>query len=429
MVITTNNNLVQNTTHKVVLPFYLYAAISFLAATVLLFISGKAFTQHYFHPNTLAITHTMALGWGTMMILGASHQLLPVLTDGKLYSTNLAYVSFGSAATGIPLLVTSFFHFDFSGTAQAGGILINAAILCFVVNAAMTISKSKSKNVHAVFVLTASLWLFATTVVGLLLVFNFTTPILPANSLHYLSLHAHIGIAGWFLLIVMGVGSRLIPMFLISKYDNPKRLWLIYFLVNGSLTGFIVFFFSGIFHLASLLLLGAVLFALILFANYCYHAYKQRIRKHVDQQVKISLLSTIMLLLPFVFLLVLVISVSFSYNHSRLSLAYGFTVFFGWLTAIILGMTFKTLPFIVWNKVYHGKAGLGKTPNPKDLFSENIFNKMVIAYILGFCLFITGELLGSLITLQTASLLLIITAVLFNVNVLKLLLHKPVSNE
>jgi cbb3-type cytochrome oxidase subunit 1 len=104
MVTTTNTNLIKNTTHKVVLPFYIYAAISFFAATILLFFSGNAFTQHYFHPNTLAITHTMALGWGTMIILGASHQLVPVLIEAKLHSNCLAFVSFILAGAGIPML-------------------------------------------------------------------------------------------------------------------------------------------------------------------------------------------------------------------------------------------------------------------------------------------------------------------------------------
>src|SRR5436189_1254881 len=105
---TSNNNQVKNTTHKVVLPFYLYAAISFLLTTLLLFFSSAAFNQHYFHPHVLAITHAMALGWGTMIILGASHQLVPVLIEGRLYSNRLAYLSFILAAVGIPLLVCGF---------------------------------------------------------------------------------------------------------------------------------------------------------------------------------------------------------------------------------------------------------------------------------------------------------------------------------
>src|SRR5215203_1018694 len=97
---TNNTSLVKNTTHNVVVPFYVYAALSFLAATTFLCLSTNAFTQHYFHPQTLAITHTMALGWGTMIILGASHQLVPVLIEAKLFSNSLAYLSFVFAGVG-----------------------------------------------------------------------------------------------------------------------------------------------------------------------------------------------------------------------------------------------------------------------------------------------------------------------------------------
>src|ERR1035437_442067 len=135
MIVANNNNLLAtNTTSKVVLPFYGYAALSFLAATLLLFISSSGFTQHYFHPQTLAITHLMALGWGTMIILGASHQLVPVLIEGKLFSNVLAHVSFSLAAIGIPLLVYSFYVFNIGELAQCGAILINAAIVSYLIN-------------------------------------------------------------------------------------------------------------------------------------------------------------------------------------------------------------------------------------------------------------------------------------------------------
>lgn len=100
---------VKPTTHKIVLPFYIYASIAFLASTVLLVFSSSAFSQHYFHPPILAITHAMALGWGTMIILGASHQLVPVLIEAKLFSNGLAYLSFILASLGIPLLVYAFY--------------------------------------------------------------------------------------------------------------------------------------------------------------------------------------------------------------------------------------------------------------------------------------------------------------------------------
>jgi hypothetical protein len=425
---TSNTGLAKNTSYKVVLPFYLYAGISFLAATILLIFSSPAFLQHYFHPRTLAITHLMALGWGMMMILGASHQLVPVLIEGKLYSNALAYLSFVFAGTGIPLLVFGFYQFDFGWLAQSGAILINAAIIFYLVNIGVSMVKSKHENVHAVFVFTGTLWLMITIIVGLFLVYNFTYNILSKDSLHYLPLHAHLGIIGWFLLLVIGVGSRLIPLFLISKYNNNKLLWWIYSLINFALISFIIFFLYIRITWLYLLPLIAIAVSLVLFAYYCYRAYKERLRKKVYYQVKISLLSVLMMALPLIFLLIVILLLLFSVDNYHLVLTYGFCIFFGWITAIIFGMTFKTLPFIVWNKVYHDKAGLGKTPNPKELFSDKIFLSMGVSYLIGFVLFVAGALISIEIIIKIASIFLLIAAILYNGNVWKAVIHKPVKS-
>ena len=423
----TGSNKLQNTTHKVVIPFYLYAAFSFLAATLLLLFSTNAFSQHHFHPHTMAITHTMALGWGTMIILGASHQLVPVLIEGKLYSTRLAWISFFTAATGIPLLVYSFFTFQMGMIAQAGAILINLSVISFLVNIAMSIAATKKENVHAIFIFTATLWLLTTTIVGLLLVFNFSMEVLPGDSLQYLSLHAHFGIIGWFLLLVLGVGSRLIPMFLISKYSNPKLLWIIYGLINSGLAAFLFGFISEINVLQVTVPVISIGISLVLFSYYCFSAFRQRIRKNVDGQMKLSLASVALMILPLILMLLISAWIVSAREEKSVVLAYGFTIFFGWITAIILGMTFKTLPFIVWNKVYHKRAGKGKSPNPKDLFSNRVFTVMSLMYIAGFAGFLSGLLTQNMFIVQLATLFLLASALLYNWNVIKMVLHKPES--
>jgi glucan phosphoethanolaminetransferase (alkaline phosphatase superfamily) len=88
-------------------------------------------------------------------------------------------------------------------------------------------------------------------------------------------------------------------------------------------------------------------------------------------------------------------------------------------------MTFKTLPFILWNKNYHSKAGFGKTPNPKELFSDKIFSLMTITYLIGFILFIAGILFSNKLILQIAALCLLLAAIFYNGNVFKMILHKP----
>ncbi|MFZ1848136.1 MAG: hypothetical protein WAU12_14570 [Saprospiraceae bacterium] len=419
---------IKNTSYKVVLPFYVYAACSFLVATIFLLTSTEAFTGHYFHPHILAITHTMALGWGTMIILGASHQLVPVLIESKLYSNTLAYISFILAAIGIPLLVYGFYVFDMRWPAQWGGWLVVMAILAYMINIAVSMVKSKHESVHAVFVFTATTWLCFTAILGLAQVYNFTSILLPESSLHYLTLHAHAGIIGWFLLLIIGVASRLIPMFLISKYSNVRLLWWIYALINGALLIFVILFLYPGREALLFIPVITVFIAISLFIYYCYWAYKKRIRKQVDEQVKLSLISVVMLLLPVLFLILVIVTLILTSGEQlNLIISYGFIIFFGWITAIIMGMTFKTLPFIVWNKVYHHLSGLGKTPSPKDLFNNPVFKIMAIAYLAGFIIFTLGILFGNSIVLKLGAIFLLITAVLYNWNVLKVLMHKPIK--
>jgi len=368
----------------------------------------------------------MALGWGTMIIFGASHQLLPVLTESGLFSITLGYLSFALAAAGIPLLVYGFYYFDLGWPAQWGGSAMVLSILCYVINVAGTITKGKKDNVHAIYSLTAALWLLLTAAVGLTLVYNFTSPFLPEGALAYLPLHAHIGTTGWFLLLVIGVGSRLLPMFLISKYDNERLLWLIYFLINGGLLSFLLLFFFSLGASFYWIPVAAVSAALVMFAYYCYGCLRQRIRKQVDDQMKISLVSTGMMLVALVLLTLIILLLNASPGH-RLVLLYGFGTFFGWITAIILGMTFKTLPFIVWNKIYREKAGSAKTPNPKDLMSNRLFKAMIIAWVTGSLICVAGISARSASLLRSGSALLVAAALLYNWNVMKVLTYKPAT--
>lgn len=415
-------NPTRTTSHRVILPFYIYASLAFIGATLLmLFASPGAFTGHYFHPEVLAVTHTMALGWGSMMILGASHQLVPVLIEGKLYSNVLATLSFLFAGVGILLLVWGFYHFDFGIVAETGSLMILAAFLFYLVNIGVSMSKANHKNVHASFVLTGTLWMILTITLGVLLLFNFKHNILSLDSLHYLPLHAHLGILGWFLMIVLGVGSRLIPMFMISKYVDERRLWQIFYLANG---GVLLFYISFILKPVQVLFIASalmILLAVVLFIHFCYKAYKARIRKKVDPQVKIAITASWMMLLPIIILAFLFMTSVMSKNFEKLVLVYGFLIFFGWISAIIFGMTFKTLPFILWNKKFHTKAGKGKTPNPKELFSQPVFRVMLGFYFAGFLVFIAGILLVNLITLKIGAGLLLVTAILFNYNVFKMI--------
>lgn len=422
------NSLVKNTSHKVVVPFYAYAALSFLAAVVLIMFDTDVYLGYYFNPKILAVTHVMALGWGTMIIFGASHQLYPVLIEGKLRSHLLAFITFLLAGVGIPILIFAFYTFRLDWPLITGGVLINLATIVYLINLSLSRSNTKKINVHAAFAYAAALWLFITVALGLLLGINFTNHFFSKDSIYYLSLHAHMGIVGWFLMMVLGVGSRLIPMFLISKYENSKQLWWVFYLSNIGLIAFIYLFLfdaNPLFYFMPLVLIAV---GIVLFSNFLKHAYRARIRKRVDNQVRISILSVVLTVIPIVVLAVILILPQ-QKELAQAAMLYGFTIFFGWITAIILGMTFKTLPFIIWNKVYHKIAGRRKTPNPKDLFSSRVFIANSMSYLLGLVVFGSGIASANGAVLKIGAVLLIIAAFLYNLNVFKIIFHSAKKIE
>jgi len=414
--------------YKIVVTHYVAAAFCFLVLSVMMLFSVKAFTGHYFHPQILAITHMAALGWGTMIILGASYQLIPVVLETDLYSEKLAWVSFAIFAPGLIALVYSFWVFVPGIHMQCGAILLFIAVFLFTVNVYLTAKKKKQETIQEDFIFSACICLCVTVSLGAVLVFNFTVPIFPQDQLHFLKLHAHLGLIGWFLLMLIGVSSKLVPMFLVSSYQNTKLLTYSYYLIVGALLYFLVDS-----YLFGLSLRTYLIFTIGAAGMTCYFIFilkclQSRLRKHIDLPMLNSFLS-------FILLKIAALTVPFIiYFHLknnpvtiRFSMIYGEFMLMGWITALILGQTFKTLPFIVWVKHYEHLTGKLKTPMPADLYADNLLKAQTVAYLI-FCLtFMPGcyWLFLPLIYIGIAA--LIITAILYLSNIFIVLFHKTTT--
>ncbi|MCO6464707.1 MAG: cbb3-type cytochrome c oxidase subunit I [Saprospiraceae bacterium] len=423
---TSNIRPTKPTNSAIVIPFYLYAAFSFLVATILLLTLDRTFFDHHFQPHTLAIIHIVALGWATMIILGACHHLTPTILGNQLYSEKLAWASFICMAVGVPLLAYGFYVFNMGHPAKWGGRFVLISVLLFLINLSKSLPKGHKENIHGVFMLTSGTWLFLAGFLGLMLVYNFTFHLLPHDSIYYLPLHVHAATLGWFLMLIVGVSSRLIPMYLLSKYQNDRLLKVVYYLINGA-----IIFYVAIFYLYNHILLifipvAMVITALILYVKYCYMAWTQRMKKQVDEHLKISLFSVGLTLLPAVLLiLILLFLLWYDKTSTALILTYGFLIFFGWITAIILGMTFKTLPFIVPRK----KPVL-KAPQPGQspvllTRKTDIFKMMSWSYLSGITIFSTGILTTELILIKLGAVFLLLTAIIYNWKVIYYISGQP----
>ena len=407
--------------NKAVLPFYATGAVAFLVLCIVMLCTPQSFTQHYFTPHLLTIVHIAALGWGTMVIFGAAHQLLPVICEQDLYSEKMASASWYTLTAGIILLTWKFWNLDVGWMMITGGSLIVFSVLLFVINVWKTTQICTRYTAQKLLITGSAFWLLFTVSVGLLLAINLslTTPMFRVSHLEVLKLHAHMGIAGWFLQLITGVSTKLVPMFLLGKSSKEYLLRNAFIFQN---LGLILFLTDGYFFAVTgrvLIYAAIVLAGIICWLLYLYDVFRNRLRKRIELLMKHTFLSFLSLILA-----VLLIPVVYYSDGYRFTMVYGTLIFLGWITNIILGKTFKTLPFIIWNNQYKHLSGKAKIPLPKDLYDEKLTIWQFRLFIAAFLVFALGLVLQHLTIIRIGLVLWLAVAVMYCLNVFKLLLHK-----
>lgn len=412
-----------------VIPHFAIGALLWLFAIILTAIYPETFTQHYFSPKLLAITHLVVLGWISMIIFGALYQLIPVILEVKLYSEILGKISLFTLTFGTLMLAYVFWNNAFKILLHMAVSLLLIAVLLFTINVFTTAAKAEKQSIEKKFILTSAFWLLLTVSLGIIAAFNLSQPFLAINHLDLLKIHAHWGIIGWFLQLIIGVGSKLLPMFMIAHQLNTKKLTLAYFAINlGILNGTVALFIN-----IDSLIYTSVAFTgigIVSFLSYLLEAYKKRIKKSLDKGMKQSMISFLILIIPVLIMLVLQVnSPDINVFKTKLSLAYGTTLLMGFISSLVMGQTYKTLPFIVWLKVYKNRVGKGKIPFPNDLYSETIAAFQLWSFTIGFITFLCGILIHQLLLLQLGSVLMLIAVILYTTNVFKIIFHQPTRHE
>lgn len=403
----------------VVVPFFATAAVFFLVFSILLVMTGSQILGHYFQPKVLAIVHTLALGWGTMIIFGAAYQLVPVIFEQTLFSPKLALFSYFPLTVGSCLLIHSFWNFRTDWILILGGSLVCLASYIYFLIIWMTSKNHEKSFEFNLFFMFSAFWLCFTTTVGLLLAINLGHHYISKNHLDILKLHAHAGLAGWFLQLILGAGAKMIPMFVMGKSIKRKALFISVTLIN---TGLIMFLVHGYRNQVDykLLLCGTLILAgVISWGVFIQDCLKNRLRKKIEIPIKHSLLSIGSLFAAFASLPLVI-----NQESGNWITLYMVWIFLGWITGIILGMTFKTLPFIIWNIQYKNLNGMANVPMPKDLYSHQLLKVQYILFLAGLSLTVlaVGFKIKWLITVS--SILWVLLSVSYLMNVLKVLTHK-----
>ncbi|MCP4494588.1 MAG: hypothetical protein GY820_45905 [Gammaproteobacteria bacterium] len=312
-----------------------------MLAAVFMLLDGGGLFQSRWLPATLAITHLFTLGFITMAMLGALFQTLPVVMGVMIANTNrIAKISYFCFTLGTVVLVAGLW-FNHQSLLTTGMLLVTATIALLISTIFWAIYKTvKFKNTLKVVQL-AILALTITAGIGAYLVlgYNFEN-ILIARS--FTNIHASWGMAGWIVILVIGISEQVLPMFLSTK---PYPANFNYRLSYALLLMLLVISFSPWGLSVQLPLVAASL----IISGYCgktLYMLHNRHSRRFDIVVRFWQLSLISMLIAVV--LFLYHNIVGTLVGGDVSVLIGVIVLIGFACSVINGMLYKIVPFLVW---------------------------------------------------------------------------------
>jgi len=412
----------------VVAPHYLAGTVSFILASVLMVIHYEDLLNYHLTPTLITITHLMILGWVSIVIFGALYQLIPVVMEVKIYSEKLAYATLGVMVTGLIFLITGFLKFEFKASFEVitGASFVITGVVMFAFNTLKSAAASQKKSISRLYIIASGLYLLLNVSLGLFMVLNMSYNWLATAHTEFLKAHLVVGLIGWFLMLIIGVAARLLPMFLIvHKLKEVYLKWGFYLLNTGILLSFTLVWIpeypKELFTAALILILAG----LILFLLFSYDVFSKRMRRKLDSGMKPTAIALIMFTLSLIaFAAVYAGNDFFGLPAGRLEIVAGILIIYGFFTGIILGQTYKTLPFIIWLFHYQKLVGRQKTPLPGELFNEKFVSVHTWTFVISVVLFVAGLLFSIQIVVLSATATMLLTSMIYGYNSSKMIFHK-----
>lgn len=376
---------------------------------------------YHYGPEVVAATHLFVLGWICSVIMGTMYQLVPVALETRLHSERLACWHFGFHLIGFVGMVMMFLVWDMKQVGHFGSVLATGVGL-FVYNLARTLARIPRWNVVAIGIASSLGWLSLTILAGLYLAAAKCWSFSPFEPMAQMHAHAHLGGLGFFVMMIVSVSFKLVPMFTLSELQNRRRAGWSLALLNAGLAGlFVTILLSSPWKLvfASVIATGLAFYGWEVIA-----ILQARKRRNRDWGMK-YFLTALALLIP-----VSGLGIVLAWRRlpateltAQLESAYGFLAFIGVMTLAILGMLYKVVPFLVWYASYSKAIGRSKVPALADLYSPALQAVGYWLFLVGLAFTSVATALGHESCVRGGCALLLASVTVFIVNMGTVLSH------
>jgi hypothetical protein len=343
------------------LRYFVVAQAAFLTALFWAPFRVNDLLDFYYEGHILALTHLLTLGWITMAIMGAAFQLVPIALETTLYSQRLARWQFWLMLVGITAMVGHFWVGRSLGMAMgAGFVLVGVAL--FLANMGKTLWQVERWDIAAQHVAAALVYLAATALLGTLMALDKIFDLLGGQVLRTIHAHAHLAGLGWISMMLFGMSYRLAPMFSLGDMRDERTARWQFWLLNGGILGvFLSLLLASRWLLPSALVIAA---AIGLFLRNMLQILRAGRRPRLDWGLRnvVSAMGSLAILT----LVGLWLSSGLMPGEefaARLAFGYGAFALLGWISIMVVGMTYKMIPFLVWHHRYSDLEGSPPVPS------------------------------------------------------------------
>lgn len=317
----------------------------------------------FLSPRVTGVTHLFTLGWITLSIMGALYQLLPVALMKEVRWPGVAQATLALHAPGLLLFVAGLLLQRPPWTVL-GASLLALAILAFCANLAATLRSAPRRDMTWWALALADAFLVLTVILGVALAANLRWPYMGAARITALGTHLHVALVGWVFLVMVGVGQRLLPMFLLSHdADERPGRWAVGLLASGAGLLFALHHTPGTWarQLPAALMLAGV----VAFLAQAREFYRARRRPALDAGMR-SVAAALMILGAGAVMGSALAVVGF--GRPNLATAYVATLVLG-ISLFVAAHYYKIVPFLVWYHRFGPLAGRVAVPKVADLYS------------------------------------------------------------
>ena len=349
------------------LKFFLVAPVFGVLAGILLIGYPELLTNRWL-PATLAFTHLLTLGVGTMVILGALFQVLPVVSNRAVpWDQAIApWVRWGMVWG--TLAPTTGFLTSRGWLIGLAALLLASGFVLFVSAFGTGLVRARPAGATTVTLRLAALSLVATLVLGGMQLSLRLWPEAGLYEPHQTFLHAFVGGFGWVLLLIMGVSFQVIPMFHVAPAFPRwlcRQLTLVIFTANAA----VLLAWQPVAALA----LPLTLMAAILYASVALKVLMARKRKLVDYTVRFWQLGLSQLITASLLALGLIFTEGDTWR-APVELLLGLVFTLGFVLSVMLGMLQKIAPFLIYlhlqrKALANPQAVMVKLPHMKALIT------------------------------------------------------------